>query len=188
MNYVRLFLYYTIICSGILFFGIGINRTIQITSDSLRVNFKVVLKSFISIFLTTILSYLIIQYILVPIRLAELFPLISMMIFLCINTFIEALVRITAKVSTAEFSISWLVIILSLYECTNLPEAMLICTSCMLSFLIMLPLVYCFQKLLTLKPYDKSEKKQVFLILSISIIMLVLSVSDITWFNLLGGK
>ena len=188
MMYFHIFLYYTFICSSVLFYGIGINRSIQITTVSLRINFKVVLKSLISILVTTLLSYLIIQYLLVPIRLAELFPLISLLIFLCINTFIEALVRITTKVSTSEFCISWLVIILSIYECSSLVEAILICTCCMLCFMIMLPLVFCFQKLIYLMPNEKRESKQILVILSISVILLLFSVCDITWFSVLGGS
>lgn len=187
MIFLHMFIYYTFICSAVLFFGVGINRSIQVTQFSLRINFKVILKSFISILATTVLSYLIIQYLLIPIRLAELFPLLSLLLFLCINTFIEALVRITAKTSTAEFSISWLIIILSLYECSNLIESIVICTSSMLSFLIMLPMVYCFQKYIYLKPFEKKEKKHILIILSISVLMLVLSVCDVAWFNI-GGR
>ncbi|MCQ2572720.1 MAG: hypothetical protein MJ182_02365 [Treponema sp.] len=188
MIYLHNFIYYAFFCSSVLFFGIGLNRSIQITTVSLRINFKVILKSLISIVVTTILSFLIIQYLLIPIKMAELFPLISLLIFLCINTFIEALVRITAKISTSEFSISWLIIILSLYESSTLLEAMLISASCMLSFQIMLPIVYCFQKLIYLKPFEKVERKQILIILSIAVLILVFSVCDITWLSVLGGN
>lgn len=188
MFYVNMFIYYTFICSSVLFFGIGINRSIQLTSNSLRINYKVVLKSFISVFATTILSFLIIQYLLIPIKLDELFPLLALLIFISINTFIEALVRITAKVSTAEFAVSWLIVILSLYESSNLIEAMLICSSCMLSFQLILPLMYAFQKVIYLKPYEIKEYKQVLVFLSIAVIVLCLSFSDITWFFVLGRK
>ncbi|MCQ2597413.1 MAG: hypothetical protein MJ181_06135 [Treponema sp.] len=187
MTYLHMFIYYTFICSAVLFFGVGINRSIQVTQFHLRINFKVVLKSFVSIIATIVLSYLIIQYLLIPIKLAELFPLLSLLLFLCINTFIEALVRITAKVSTAEFSFSWLIIVLSLYECSNLLESLVICTSCMLSFIIMLPMVYCFQKYIFLRPFEKNERKHIIVILSISVLMLALSVCDVAWLNI-GGR
>lgn len=183
MHYLQLFLYYTFFSSSVLFFGIGINRSIQITSKSLKINFKVILKSFISIFVTTILTYLILQYLLIPIRLAELFPILALLIFLSINTFIEALVRITAHISTAEFSVSWLIIVLSLYESSTLLESMIICSSSMLAFLIMLPFVYCFQKYIYLRPYETKERKQILVFISVAVLMLLLSVGDISWFN-----
>lgn len=184
MHYFQLFLYYTFICSAVLFFGVGINRSIQVTVKSLRINFKVILKSFISIFLTTILTYLILQYLLIPVKLAELFPILALLIFLSINTFIEALVRITAHISTSEFSISWLFIVLSIYESSTLLDAMVICSSCMVSFLIMLPLVYSFQKIIYIRPYETKERKQILVFLSVAVLMLLLSVSDVSWFGL----
>jgi len=186
MIYFRLFLYYTFICSSVLFFGIGINRTIQISSKPLTINMKIVLKSFISIFTSTTLSYLLTQYLLVPIGMEELFPLIALFIFLSINTFVESIVRITAKISTAEFSISWLVCILTINESSSLVEALIISTSCMLSFQILLPLVSCFQNFLYLKTYENKERKQILIFLSIVVVMMAMSVCDIVWFNVSG--
>ncbi|MCF0241887.1 MAG: hypothetical protein HUK25_04570, partial [Treponema sp.] len=133
----HVFLYYSFLCSAVLFFGIGLNRSIQVTTGSLRVNFKVFFKSLISILGTSIFTFLITQYVLLPLKLEEMFPVIALFIFLCLNSFIEALVRITAKTSTSEFSISFLMVLLTIYESSSLLESLVIAFSCMISFLIM---------------------------------------------------
>ena len=186
MRFIHLFLYYTFICSSVLFFGIGLNRSIEITSRSTKMNMRMMLKSLISILLSIIFTYLITQYLLIPIKLAELFPLVALLVFLCINTFVEALVRITTNTSTSEFSISWLVILLSLYESSTLLEALIISFSCMVSFQLMLPIVYCFQNVIYLRTYQNQERKRILVFLSIVVLMLVMSVCDVTWFNVSG--
>jgi len=186
MRYLHLFFYYTFFCSSVLFFGVGLNRSIEITTRSFKVNMKMMLKSVISVLLSTVFSFLITQYLLIPVKLAELFPLITLLIFLSINVFVEALVRITAKISTSEFSISWLIIILSLYESSTLLEAVIITVSCMISFQFMVPVVYCFQNVIYSKPYESKDRKRILIFLSIIVVMLVMSVCDITWFNVSG--
>lgn len=186
MRYLNIFLYYTFICSSVMFFGLGLNRSIEITSRSFAFNMKMMLKAVISIMLSTVFAYLITQFLLIPIKLAELFPLVTLLVFLCINTFVEALVRITTKTSTAEFSISWLVIILSLNECSTLLEALIISAASMISFQLMLPIVYCFQNVIYLKTYENQERKRILIFLSIVVLMVVMSVCDITWFNVSG--
>lgn len=186
MRYFHIFIYYTFICSSVIFFGIGLNRSIEITARSLKLNMKMMLKALIAILLSIVFTYLITEYFLIPIKVSELFPLIALLIFLCVNTFVEALVRITTNTSTSEFSISWLVILLSIYESSTLLEAMIISLSCMLSFQLMLPIVYCFQNVIYLKNYENQERKRILIFLSIVVLMLVMSVCDITWFNVSG--
>ncbi len=184
MIYLHIFLYYTFICSSVLFFGIGLNRNIQISLDDTNLNFIFYLKIFISVFISSVLSYLITKFLLCPIHLEELAPVVSLFIFLCFNTFVEALVRITAKISSAEFSISWLIVLLTVVESSTLVEAMVICSSAMISFLVMIPLMTAFQKRLFVSGYDRREKIQIYMLLSLTVIILLISVCDISWLNI----
>ena len=141
MIFVKLFLYYAIYTSLVLFYGVGLIRVTQLPFHrSLEINYLI--KIFFSILVTTILTWLVTMYMLLPIHMVELYPIIAFLIYICITTFFESLVRITTGKSTAEFGISFLVILISVNESTSILEAMVICFGCICSFLLMIPLVY----------------------------------------------
>ena len=108
-------IYYAFFSSAVLFYGIGLNRSTLIPSSSEVLG--TLFKMLASILATTVLSWLFIQNILIPLGLAELYPLVSLLIFLGITIFFETLIRITAKTVTAEFHISYLIVLLALNEC-----------------------------------------------------------------------
>lgn len=183
MVYLHIFLTYTLISSAVLFYGIEINRTIYAATLPSNLDLKICIKSFVTIIIATVLSYLLTELVLIPIEMGELYPLISILVFLCVSTFIEALVRITANFSTSEFAVSWLIVLLALTESSSLAEALLIAFSSSVSFIIIIPVVSSFPKRMFDASDDSKEKMHVYLFLSIAVIMMIISVFDVTWFN-----
>ena len=126
------------------------------------------------------LAWFVTKGILVPLKLTELYPLVCFLIFICINAFLEALVRLTTGKSTTEFVFSYLVIILSVSESTSFLNTVAICLSCVLSVILLLPFIIAFKR-----GNNKTNKENYYCRLSlyIAILILIISVFDILWFN-----
>ena len=179
MSFLSTSLYYICFASVILIYGIGTNNVIELNSQKIK-NLTFCIKVFISILISSMLSWFITKGILVPLKLAELFPLVSFLIFILINAFLEALVRITTNKSATEFVFSYLVIILSVSESTSFVNTVIICLSCILSVILLLPFIFAFKR-----GNYKADTENYFcrLFLYIAILILIISVFDVLWFN-----
>ncbi len=179
MSFLSTSLYYICFASVILIYGIGTNNVIELNSQKIK-NLTFCIKVFISILISSMLSWFITKGILVPLKLAELFPLVSFLIYICINTFLEALIRLTTGKSATEFVFSYLVILLSVAESTTFLNTLVISCSCICSFVLTIPFVLAFKKR---NSGINSEKYFCRLFLYIAILILVISVFDVMWFN-----
>ncbi len=175
------FLYYTLFCSTILIYGIGLNQTFGIGSSDLG-SITMIIKVLISIYASAVLSYLVTAFILVKLSLVELYPLISLLIFLLINTFLESIIRITTGQSSSEFILSWLIIVLSVNDSTSLVNTIIIATSCFVSLLLVTFFVYAFKKRLYIG--TKISGKQYSLIMMfLAVLIISITVFDVGWLN-----
>jgi len=181
MNIVSTFLYYVIFSSSVLFYGIGLNQTVEIGHAKVE-KFTSLLKVFISIYASSILSYLVTSKILVKLELVEIFPIVCLLIFVSINGFLEALIRIITGLSATEFIISWLVVVLSVSESTSFINSIIICTSCLLSFMIIAPIVYSFRRRVYIENRLK-ERHYSLIMFFLCVLILLISAFDIGWLN-----
>ena len=179
MNLLNTFLYYVCFASAVLIYGLGTNKVVDLNNSKIT-NIIHCAKLLVSILLSALLSWFVTKGVLIPIRLGELFPLVSFLIFICINAFLEALIRLTTGKSTTEFVFSYLVILLAIGESTSLMNTIIICVSCLLSFLFTIPFIVAFMKR---NRGVNSEKYYCRLFLYIAILIFVISVFDIVWFN-----
>lgn len=179
MNLLSTFLYYICFASAVLVYGIGTNKAVDLNYTKLT-NFIYCGKIIVSILISSILSWFVSKGILVNLNLTELFPLVSFLIYICINTFLEALIRLTTGKSATEFVFSYLVILLSVAESTTFLNTLVISCSCLCSFVLTIPFVLAFKKR---NSGINSEKYFCRLFLYIAILILVISVFDVMWFN-----
>lgn len=130
-------LHYMIFCSSVLVCGVGLCRSVTEKSTSvLRV-----VKCAIVVFCAVSLSYVMVRYLLVPASLVSLTPFVALLVFIVCSVFVEALVRITAETSAAEFSVGYLTVLLTLFESRNITDAMIISFSCILGYVLSLVVV-----------------------------------------------
>ena len=73
MMFLKTLLNYTLFSSILLFYGIGLNKTVEIGITKFS-SIIFYIKSIITIFSTSSLTWLLTYYILMPINLVELFP------------------------------------------------------------------------------------------------------------------
>ena len=152
------FLYYIFFSSSVLMLGIGIDK-ISETSFFNNKSLIFFLKVLFTIFLSSVLSWVTTQYILLPIKLQELFPITTFFIFACISAFVESVVRITTKKSTTEFVVSFLIVMLAVSESSSIIFSLVIPTSCLFSLFFTIPFVNTFKKsILSKEKYKKMWK------------------------------
>lgn len=179
MNFISTFLYYSFFASVILFTGIGTNQIINSNFDKLK-SLTYCSKIIISIMLSALIGWLVTKGILVPLKAVELFPLVSFLIYICIDTFLEALIRLTTGKSTTEFIFSYLVIILAISESLTVSATFVITAGCLLAFIGIIPFVMAFRKR---NSDTTSDVIYCRLFLYFAILLIALSCWDIAWSN-----
>ena len=181
MIFLHTFLYYSFFASAVLFYGIS-NYYVTITQFSHKKSIIYFVKILMNIFITSTLAWLVTYYILMQIHLEDIFPLVTLLLYVCVSAFLEALIRLTAGKSTSEFLFSYLVILLSVMESTSIVNTLVISASCIVSVIIMIPLIVSFGKRLK----RESNNQDYFygrLFIFMAIILLIISVWDALWFN-----
>lgn len=181
MIYISTFFYYICFASSALIYGIGLNRIADLDyySDKKALYY---VKIVASIFVSSVISELMVNYILVPLGITEIYPILCILIFGCINVLFESLFRLSIGISSSEFVISFIIVILSISESTGVLNTLVISGSCLISLLIVLPIVYSFRQ----RILSSDENKETYLcrfFIFIAIIILILSSFDITWLN-----
>lgn len=182
MIYFSTFLYYTLISSSVLIYGIGINGLAEIGISKNR-ELIYYLKNIICILLSSLLSWLFSQYILIPLKLMELFPLFAFFIFVVINGFSESIVQITTGKKSVEYVVSYLIILLSVFETNSILNTIIICLSCFVSLILFVPFCLTFKNTITVNGKNLDENYYSLLFVFFSIILIVLTVWDILWIN-----
>ena len=182
MIYINMILYYVIFSSVVLIYGIGLSRVVELPVSNFRSPLFHI-KAMVSILSSSMLSYVVIKNIFLPLGLMELFPFIAFLIFVALNAFLEALIRITTGNSTVEFSVSFLIILLSLIESTSFLDCVIICLSSYLSLLTVTPLCVIFKKRFCSNGTKLSDSFLSVFLIFLGCVILLLSIWDIGWLN-----
>ncbi len=175
--------YYIFFSSAVILYGVGLNSA-TIICDSIHELFLPVIKILVNVLSTSVLSWLILKYFLIPLNLAELYPFAALLVFFIISIFIETLVRIATKRTTSDFSLSFLIILLALNESLNIVDVVLITCCSFVSFLILIPLLYSIKKRIDIAgTLQIHGNKKSLVLVSIAIIVTVLAVGNVSWLN-----
>lgn len=176
------FLYYLLFSSAVLYYGIGLNRSTLVTH--IPQILPIILKNLLTVIIASVLTFLFNEYILIPLNLIEIFPLIALLIFATLSIFFESIIRITSGKVTSEFCISYLVLILSLNEGLSLIDVILINVSCFLSFVLILPFLKVIKRQNSLVGNISIHANlKALLLISIAVLIMALSVFNVSWLN-----
>ena len=182
MIYYYTLLYYAIFSSVVLIYGVGLNKIAEIGI----VKFKdtiFYIKCAISIVSSSVISWLITHYLLVPLKITELYPLVCFIVYAAFSTFLGGIVRLTTGRATSEFAVSYLVILLSIAESSSLLFTLFISLCSLLSMLIIIPFSLTFRKRVTSNGRLLDDKYYSLYFLFLSVLIMILSVWDIIWLN-----
>lgn len=182
MIFFETFLYYIFYSSIILLYGIGINK-VAAFGISRNLDFAFYSKAVITIFLTSIICWFINQKVLMPLKLLELSPLIVFLVFICVNSLMQTLVLIITGKKSSEFTVSYMIILLSLSESCSLLNTLIINLSCMLALLILVPLSFAFRTRVLENGNKINEKYYSLFYCFLAVIILITSTFDVIWMN-----
>ncbi len=182
MQMLRDFFFYALYSSAVLVYGIGLNRAV-LMSKKPRFLIWDCIKMLIAVSSSVSLSYIIVSKCLCNVGLAELYPFVAVLIFSAISVFIEAIVRITAKISMAEYTVSMLSILLSLNESLSLSQCVLKACFCIIGFYLCIPLFFAIRKRVELSSPSQDFKNLSLVFISIAILMLLLLTMNVSWLN-----
>lgn len=179
--------YYLISASAVLFYGIGLNKSIS-HSASFSSSVLACIKALFSASATTSVTHLLMSWLLVPCNLSELFPFVATLLFILFTSLIEIFVGIGIRESPAEFSIPLLAVFLGLNEGIGIAQAVVISCMSILSFYVMVILFYCVRQRVSFYTNEVGIKTYCILLLCLALIMMAICGVNISWFNLyLGG-
>ena len=181
MIYYYTFLFYSIFSSVVLIYGVGLNKIAEIGIVKFKDKIFYV-KCAISIISSSVISWLITYYLLVPLKITELYPLVCFIVYSTICTFLGGIIRLTGRTPT-EFAISYLVILLSITESSSLLFTLFISLCSLLSMLIIIPFSLTFRRRVCSNGRLLDEKYYSLYFLFLAVLILLLSVWDIVWLN-----
>lgn len=176
------FFYYMLFGSAVLVYGIGIyNETVQL--QSLKGLFLKIVRTLVCTLLTVTVSYFVNTKLLFRLNLLELFPVVAVLMYISISSFVEILFRLTGNNNTAEFSIAYIIILLALNEGTTLLDTIIITLGSLASFYLLLPILYVFLNRIK-TTYPKNNKKIYgAILLCLAILLLLIASFNISWLN-----
>lgn len=173
-------IFYIIVSSTVMIYGAGLNRAVVFSYSPHQSMFKL-LKMFLVVITASTLSYLVSAKFLMIADLSELYPFTSLLIFMIISSFIESIIRITAKISASEFAISYLFVLIGTGESTSLTECLLISSSCILSFFMLIPFIIAIRYRSSVR--QKNSKDFFLIYISIAIIIIITLAWNVSWLN-----
>lgn len=176
------FMFYLLYSSSIIIYGVGINRAVQISEkpSTLITSF---LKVFISVIVSTLICFIANHYLLAKAGILELFPFTTVIIFLVISMLVELTFRNAFKNSSAEFAFSFTCVILALSESSTMIEAVLIASSCVLAFIVLVPILFAVRKRIEVSSPIQDFRNSSLLLISLAILSILTLVWNVSWLN-----
>lgn len=176
------FTFYILFCSSVLIYGIGFNRE-SVMCEYPKPVFFTAVKSYACVMISFLICYYLDMALIVPLGLAELYPLFALLVYVIISAFLEILIQITTKRTSAEFAVSFLTLILALNEGTTLGDGIIICVSSLTSFYLLIPILFAIEKRMIGSTTSSVFKRKCLIFLSMVVILIALYSFNISWLN-----
>ena len=176
-------IYYLLSASAVLFYGIGINKSISHV-DSFSSSLLTCIKSLFSAGSTAAVSYLLVNWLLVPIQLAELFPFVATLLFIFFSTLVEIFVGIGVRQSPIDFSIPLLSVFLGLNEGIGIASAVIVSCVSIISFYSVVIIFQCVRERISFFTVEKGLKSYCVLLLCLAVVITALCGFNVSWFNI----
>lgn len=177
-------MHYFLFTSAVWMYGIGINRS-NVYSERPKNYFFYALKILVTVLITSVLTWLINVKLFIPVGLGDLYPFAAVLIFITISVTCEALVRFAglSKYSTSEYAVSILIVLLAVNESVSLVDCILVAVCCVLAFFCIVPILYSIRRRIYISHPGDEFKNSSLLLISISILIVMLLVWNVSWLN-----
>lgn len=187
MRLVDVLLFYMIFSSAALIYGVGIIPVLE-TGISFGNLFVRALKMYCVVVATVVLTFLMKRFLLAPLRLRDLYPLVALLIFVAFAVFFEIIVQLTARKTCAEFALPYLAIILALDEGNGLGGAIMTSIAALTSYYALIPVLRMIGGRIAVFRNADSYRRKIGLLLFMLVLMLALYMLDSSWLSFVFGK
>lgn len=187
MRLVDTLFFYIIFSSAALIYGVGILPVLE-TSVSQGKLFLRALKMYCVVVATVALTFLMKRFLLAPLELDDLYPLVALLIFVTFAVFFEIIVQLTARKTCAEFALPYLAIILALDEGNGLVGSIMTSIATLTSYYALIPVLRTLGGRIALFRNTDSYGQKIGFLLCMFILMLALYSLDSSWLNFAVGK
>jgi hypothetical protein len=174
--------YYFLFSSMILVHGLGFTWGV-LKSDEIRDIPLSLLKNLICVSVTAMLTSRVVQGVLLPHRLTDLMPFVAVLLFAVVAPFCEALIRITAKQSSAEMQVPLLCIIFGQAVTFSPAMALVWSLAALMGYYGFVVILYTVRKRMNVTSPRVYFSDAPRLLISIAVIMLILHFFGISWVN-----
>ncbi|MBQ9281010.1 MAG: hypothetical protein IJ207_02270 [Treponema sp.] len=184
---ISLIVYYLLSACVVLFYGVGIHKSFS-HNDTLSTSLLTCFKSLFSAGSTTAVTYLMMNWLLVPAHLEEFFPFLAALLFILFSTLTEIFIGIGIRQSPIDFSIPLLAVFLGLNEGVSIGYAVMISCLCIISFYVMLVVFHCVRQRVSFYTLEGGLKTYCVLLICLAVVMIAIYGVNVSWFYLyLGG-
>lgn len=176
--------YYVFFASVFLMYGIGLENLISSHNDygSIMLTY---IKSLITSVATVSVSYLVVNALLAPAHLTELYPLVTIFVFVIFSAVIEVFIGIGLQNSTTEFGMPFLCVLIAMNEAMTIGYAIIIVLACESVFYVLMGILSALRNRFDMDSPVIGLRVFCLLLVSMGIIVIALSSFDVSWLSLL---
>lgn len=176
--------YYVFYSSAVLFYGIGFRRAAALSASFDKSVFCPALRCGFAALASTFLTALITEKLFSPLGIAELFPLPALCILAAVAAGTGIFLPGKAVLQTKEFAVSYLIVLLVLFESSRLFDAVFTAASCMLSFVFVIPVLSAVRYRIDIARAKNEKAARGILIMIVSAILIIAcSAWNVSWLN-----
>ncbi|MBQ4015096.1 MAG: hypothetical protein II610_07620 [Treponema sp.] len=180
MKIIDAIFFYTLHCSAVLVYGIGILQEAENSLSRKKIG-STAIKSLACSLVTVSLTFSINKLLLAPLGLSELYPLAALLLWAAFSSFFEIIAQLATKKSAAEFAVSYLAALIALNESPSLLGAIVIDICCIAGCYALIPVLYSFtSKMVSVKNADTFRQK-ISVFFCMMILLLALYALNISW-------
>ena len=174
--------YYLFCCSVIFFYGVGLNKSIELSYNYTFSPLKFT-KMLLIVVATSVLTYFLTTRYLVPNGLDELCPIIIIILYSLISIIVEGFIRLKSDKNSNEFIATFLFTLITVTESFSYLDCILIALSCVLAYIIFIPVLSLIIHHMDLNREKDEFKRILYIMLSIVILMIIMLFTNTTWLN-----
>jgi len=177
--------YYVFYSSAVLFYGIGFRRAAALSASSFDKSvFRPAVRCGFAALASTFLTAIITEKLFSPLGIAELFPLPAFFILAAVAAGTGIVLPAKAVLQTKEFAVSYLIVLLALFESSRLFDAVFTAASCMLSFVFVIPVLSAVRYRIDIARSKNEKAARGMLIMIVSAILIIAcSAWNVSWLN-----
>lgn len=187
MAIIDTFLFYFLFASAILVYGGGMISVAEksLSKENLAIN---IIESFSCVSATVALAFLIIRFLLLPLGIMDLYPLVALLIFVTLGVFFDMIVQVTARKSGADFAFPYLVIILSLSEGGDIVGCLMTSVAALASYYVLIAVLRALNGRNAMIKNNDAFKQWLRAFACMVVLIFALYSLDISWLNVVLGK